>query len=344
MDIKDFILVGGSILIALVVGHGFWIAWRAKKEPLRLDIVPDLVPGHLDDMDRLRGELPNGGARVINQRSDPKQQDLALDAGAPTLMDPTERPGDYVGGHADTEIEPTVTIETTQPKYKPKVHQAPARHVQQPIFSGDATDSSEPNLSKGQGLRPKVHDVELVSESPPVKTSPKRKVQNQLARRKRADQVAANSDIEVQSDTPPVEELLVINVLAPKGQRFNGEDIITALRAQGLRYGDMNIFHRVVPATKAKIYSVANVLEPGTFDMSDLDNMRSPGMSFFLQLPGPEDAMDSFTDMVAAARAIAVELGGEVRDEQLSMLTGQATQHMRQRIADFARRRLSKRA
>ena len=68
MDIKDFILIGGGILIAMVIGHGFWIAIRAKRETLRMDIVPDLIPDDdIDDIERFRGELPNGPARVREQ-------------------------------------------------------------------------------------------------------------------------------------------------------------------------------------------------------------------------------------------------------------------------------------
>ncbi len=58
MDIKDFILVGGGLLIVAVVAHGFWIAWRARREPFRLDIVPDLIVQDMDVIERLRGELP----------------------------------------------------------------------------------------------------------------------------------------------------------------------------------------------------------------------------------------------------------------------------------------------
>ena len=50
MDIKDFILIGGGLLIASVVAHGFWIAWRDRRQELRIDIKPDLIPDELDDI------------------------------------------------------------------------------------------------------------------------------------------------------------------------------------------------------------------------------------------------------------------------------------------------------
>ena len=51
----------------LVVAHGFLIAYRGRREPYRLDIVPDLILDDVDDMERLRGELPNGGARGVRR-------------------------------------------------------------------------------------------------------------------------------------------------------------------------------------------------------------------------------------------------------------------------------------
>ena len=302
MDIKDFILIAGGILIAMVVGHGFWIALRAKREPLRLDIVPDLIPDDIDEMERLRGELPNGGARVRNARvrsETPAQTSLDLEAPAPVLMDPLSEAANNEGLEGQEAIEPTIA-----PQAKPRAPAAPKQ-------------------------RARVREVEVGPGSEgTISASPE----------------ADPDETESVMRTAPVEELLVIHVLAPKGEQFSGEGLVSALRAQGLRYGDMNIFHRVEPTTKAHLYSVANVVEPGTFDLADLDNMRSPGMSFFLQLPGPDDAGAAFADMLSASREVALALGGEQRDEQMSLLTGQATEHMRQRIADFTRRRLFKRA
>lgn len=322
MDIKDFILIGGGILIAAVVGHGFWIAWRAKREPLRLDIVPDLIPDDVDEIERLRGELPNGGAR-IRRRPDTPPENLELDLAAPVLMDPAQEP---TPAPQESQPEPAPTN-----KVRPNIRQAPPRAPQTEVVEPELTTAAD------DAAQSHVREVELAAE--PIVSEPpagKRKLHG----RKREDKPAAPAVPEA----APVEELLIVNVLAPRGERFDGEGLVNALRGQGLRYGDMNIFHRVDPATKAKLYSVANAVEPGTFDLADLADLRSPGMTFFLQLPGPDDAIEVFNDMMQAARNVALELGGDLRDEELSVLTGQSTEHMRQRIADFARRRLSKRA
>ena len=72
--------------------------------------------------------------------------------------------------------------------------------------------------------------------------------------------------------------------------------------------------------------------------------MRSPGIAFFLQLADSDDALAIFEDMLNAAHQIANTLGGEIRDKDMSLLSGQSVEHMRQSIADFSRRRLAKRA
>ena len=120
--------------------------------------------------------------------------------------------------------------------------------------------------------------------------------------------------------------------------------MVDMLRAQGLKFGAMNIFHRIDPMTKARDFSVANAVEPGVFDLADLENFNSRGLSFFLQLPGPEDPLAALDDMVQVVRTLAAELGGEVKDEGMSVLTGQTVAHLRQRISDYARKRLSRRA
>ncbi len=63
-----------------------------------------------------------------------------------------------------------------------------------------------------------------------------------------------------------------------------------------------------------------------------------------MRLPGPDNAIDAFEDMVTTARHVAYDLGGELKDERLSDMTHQTVEHCRQRVRDFARRQMSRRA
>ena len=110
------------------------------------------------------------------------------------------------------------------------------------------------------------------------------------------------------------------------------------MRAQGLKFGDMGIFHREEKGTTERLYSVANAVEPGTFDLSDLETLQTPGLTFFMQLPVPGDALEALDEMILSARTVAATLGGDVKDDTMSALT---VEHMKQRIADFARKQLT---
>jgi cell division protein ZipA len=142
----------------------------------------------------------------------------------------------------------------------------------------------------------------------------------------------------------PVEELIVMNVLANLDAPYTGDALFTVLRSCGLKFGDMSIFHRVEPLTKAVQYSVASAVEPGTFDMADMEAVRCPGLCLFMQLPGPEDPAVAFEEMLTVARSVIKSLGGEIKDEHHNAMTLQTTEHYRQRVVDFSRRRMSKRA
>ena len=48
--------------------------------------------------------------------------------------------------------------------------------------------------------------------------------------------------------------------------------------------------------------------------------------------------------MLSVAKSVVKSLGGDVRDEHRNVMTSQTEEHYRQRIVDFSRRRMSKRA
>ena len=94
-------------------------------------------------------------------------------------------------------------------------------------------------------------------------------------------------------------------------------------------------------------YSMVNIVKPGTFDLNSMYSFQTPGVSFFMTLPLIDtdvSAMQTFEHMHNTAKALVAKLGGELRDEHRSVMTGQPIEHCRQRISEFARRKLSRTA
>ena len=60
-------------------------------------------------------------------------------------------------------------------------------------------------------------------------------------------------------------------------------------------------------------------------------------------LPGPDEPVKAFTQMVETAKQLALDLGGELKDEQFSVMTQQTIEHSRQRIIDYERKQLAQR-
>jgi len=146
-------------------------------------------------------------------------------------------------------------------------------------------------------------------------------------------------------ELPPVEEVLVINVVARETDGFKGPALLQNILESGLRFGEMDIFHRheSMAGNGEVLFSMANALKPGTFDLDDIEGFNTRAVSFFLGLPGPRHPKQAFDVMVAAARKLAHELNGELKDDQRSVMTAQTIEHYRQRIAEFERKQMTNR-
>jgi cell division protein ZipA len=141
---------------------------------------------------------------------------------------------------------------------------------------------------------------------------------------------------------PPVEEVLVISVVAREGEGFNGPALLQNILESGLRFGEMDIFHRheSMAGNGEVLFSMANGVKPGTFDLDDMDHFRTRAVSFFLGMPGPRHPRQAFDVMIAAARKLANELNGELKDDQRNTMTAQTIEHYRQRIVEFERKHI----
>ncbi len=139
------------------------------------------------------------------------------------------------------------------------------------------------------------------------------------------------------------QEVIMLHVVSRDEAGFQGEDILQVLLAYNLRFGEMDFFHRhEESAGRGNIqFSVANMLQPGVFDIDKMSDFSTTGLIFFVTLPGPSDMMGAFELMLETARGVAENLGGDVLDESRSATTPQTLEHLRQRIRDLERKLLA---
>ena len=144
-------------------------------------------------------------------------------------------------------------------------------------------------------------------------------------------------------DYSVADEFIAVYVLAKNEDGFNGADLLQILLACDLRFGKRNIFHRheYKNGTGPVQFSMANIVEPGVFDLNTIESFQTPGVCFFLSLPGPEDPLKAFDYMVETANCIVRNLDGDLKDEVRSAMTTQTLSHYRQRVQEFERRQLT---
>ncbi|MCP4000231.1 MAG: hypothetical protein GY727_04890 [Gammaproteobacteria bacterium] len=131
-------------------------------------------------------------------------------------------------------------------------------------------------------------------------------------------------------------KIVTARIMPMPGAHFPAEELILALRGAGLQHGQFDIFHCMSDEQRIR-YSVASLVEPGSFDLSNLKESQYLGISIFMVLPAPEDGVTLFDDMLAVARDIAKQIEGNLVDEQGSAMSMQRERYMREEVIEFLR-------
>ena len=132
------------------------------------------------------------------------------------------------------------------------------------------------------------------------------------------------------------DKVVTLRFIGREHTGLSGEQAVFALREAGLVHGKYGIFH-YLPGEESDepLFSVANLTEPGSFDVTDFKDATIPGMSFFMVLPGPGDPVVCFDAMVQTARALTQELDAELFDERGSSWSIQRERFIREEIIEY---------
>lgn len=128
--------------------------------------------------------------------------------------------------------------------------------------------------------------------------------------------------------------LIQISVVAGDGEYFDGLELRDALEDLRLIYGDMGIFHRYDRDFRVPLFSVASLVEPGTFPIKDMENFECPGVVLFFQPPQVDDPLSVFDDLVTTCHELALRLNAIEWDEKRQPLTQEKIARMRSRLRE----------
>jgi cell division protein ZipA len=353
------------ILIIIILADGFRRTFAARRNRIRVSPtlkkrVKQPEPEIVAPAETFTSELPNGGARVIGRRDSlhtpppsprspkinpreareirrreeaakrtPEQTSLNLNDSVPILMESVESQSAH---DENKRIEPTFSQSSGQSSVQDSRldDQDLDEDLNSPYENYDENDDDEDDYDEDE--HDEVEDYEDDDEED----------EDEDLDEYDTDETDASA-----SSTPHAEpeEVFIINVMAFKDEMFGGNDLLEAVLKSGLRFGNMDIFHKYSDAKGegTLLFSMANMVKPGTFDLDAMDEFETPGVSLFMTLPIAADSMKSFELMVETANSLADALDGELKDEQRSAMTRQTIEHCRQRISEFERKKLFKR-
>ena len=126
------------------------------------------------------------------------------------------------------------------------------------------------------------------------------------------------------------DDVIVLYIVADRGEELKGEKILGASIATQLEFGDMNIFHRLDGNHKI-LFSMANMMEPGTFDYENMNELKTRGVSLFIQLSLCDDAVEALDEMLICAHALASMLNARMCDAERCLLNETVVRALREK-------------
>ena len=153
------------------------------------------------------------------------------------------------------------------------------------------------------------------------------------------DTTSKDSVTTEQSDNKPKTEtkktdVLVFHITGLNNTLLRGDLLLSSIIQSGFRFGEMQIFHRHLdPAGNGPVlFSLANMMKPGTLDPETMHEFTTLGVSIFMMIPSYGNSQQNFKLMLQTVQRIADDVNGIVLDDEHHMLTPQKIDNYKERI------------
>jgi len=130
-------------------------------------------------------------------------------------------------------------------------------------------------------------------------------------------------------------DIIVVYILAKDDRPLIGSQINSSAQAMGLKFGAMNIFH--YQPDGRRVFSLANMLEPGSFDADTIHDLKTTGLTVFMQIVAGKP-LDDLTEMLQRSYQLAGLLDARLCNHKRKPLTEQDAENYRTQVRDFIAR------
>ena len=366
-NFRNTLIILSAIVIAAIFVHGYWTI-RKQKNPYKLKTKNEPVSTQSRGFDG-SGFDQDGVSKPKVIGANPQQDEMSVKShlvedGAEFHSDepmPSEvPPAAFEEKRAEHDVNVGTLRNNTEdlPEHLKQQTLSDAANYEEDLFA--ESELNDPSTDKANSE--KAAPSAPIYQQPVTQAKPEVVVSKPAARKKpvrkpnvKRNQIEINFGDEAIDDMPSMSatanddkpaaieiepQVIVLSVVMPEGQAISGAALLPTLLTLGMKYGEMNIFHRHQDnAGNGKVtFSLANVMKPGTFNLDDIENFSTQGITLFMTLPNPGDAFAVFEQMLNAAKQLAVEFGGQLLDDKRSVMTKQTEQHYIGIIREFERK------
>lgn len=330
-NLRLILIVVGAILIIALLLHGLWIGRKERSKLFRNRPVKRQKQNYQSDENDDEPQYAEASHQTSTlsstekRESEPpiKSESLHEPEISVADRDPLMSETQTKGSSHDTSLqqEPSLGVfDVIEKESVPIVRDEPK---QEPVVNVASEIKSHVNtVSPSASFEPSIS--ETTAHVTPVET--------EASHHALAEEPIAESA--PQATEAEKELVIVLNVSAHHGQMLDGEVLMQSIIQAGFQFGEMNIFHRHLNPTAngPVLFSLANMVKPGTFNIDTMAELTTPGVSMFMMVPSYGDANQNFKLMLLTAQRIASDVGGVVLDDERKLLTPQKIELYKSRI------------